>query len=217
MRGRSDSSKSARAQRGMSMVELVVVFGIVAVVATLAIPQLVGMRRNLRASAVPMEIKAQLRFARQTAMGRRRAVTFTYRTDIHELSVIEHDGVGAAVLNDPAYPLTAGHTNLRSIPLAPTGSSGGSPSDHIAYGLPSGATTQPLDDTTTLTAPSNNRVNITFQPDGSVVDAAGATRNVAMMFYHPDHPEATLRAVSVLGASGRVKSWRYTDANTFVE
>ena len=216
MRGRNDG-RDLRGQRGMSMVELVVIFGIIAVVATLAIPQLIGARRNIRAAAIPTEVKAQLRYARQMAMGRRRAVTFKYRTDIHEITLIEHDGVGTAVLNDPAYPLTAGHTVLREIPLDPTGASGGSPSDHLAYGLPPNTTNLPLDDTTTLTAPTGNHINITFQPDGSVVDAAGATKNFALMFYHPDHPEATLRAVSILGASGRVKSWRYTDDDTFVE
>jgi type II secretory pathway pseudopilin PulG len=211
----------------MSMAELAVVCGIMAVMAVIAIPQLVGARRNIRAAAIPTEIKAQLRFARQTAMGRRRAVTFQYRTDTHEISIIQHNfaypvagggttNVGTAVLNDPAYPLTASREVVRVFPLAPANPAGG-PSPHIAYGLPPNTSNLPLDDTTTLSAPVNGRVNITFQPDGSVIDAAGATANFALMFYHPDHPEATLRAVSVLGASGRVKTWRYTDDHTFVE
>lgn len=223
MRGRSDSR---RGQRGMSMVELSVVMGIMAVVMIVAIPQLVGTRRNIRAAAIPIEVKAHLRYARQTAMGRRRAITFQYRTDIHEISIIQHNldyavpggttNAGTPVLNDPAYPFTAGSNVLRTIPLAPAGPSG-SPSDHLTYGLPANTSNLPLDDTTTLSAPVNNRVNITFQPDGSVIDAAGATANFALMFHHPDYPESTLRAVSILGASGRVKAWRYTDVHTFVE
>ncbi len=209
MRGRSDSA----GERGMSIIELVVVVGIMAVVMIVAIPQLSGARRNMRAAAGPVEIKAQLRYARQLAMGRQRAVTFQYKTDVSEIKIIEHADAGADVVSDGAYPLTAGHTVLRTVSLL----TGGAVEGDIAYGLPPGAPGTPLDDTTTLTPAVNNQVNITFQPDGSVIDASGATRNHAMMFHHPDYAQGTARAVSVLGASGRVKVWRYTDEQTFVE
>lgn len=211
-------------QRGMSMVELAVVMGIMAVVAIVAIPQLVGARRNMRASAGPAEVKAQLRYARQQALGQARAITFQYDTAAREINVIQHNRVyalagggttraGASVLTDGGYPLTPGYTLLRTVSLA----AGSVSPDEIEYGLPPGAPTTPLADTTTLTAPVNNQINITFQPDGSVIDASGATANFAMMFYHPDYAEATARAVTVLGATGRVKLWRYTNAQTFVE
>lgn len=209
MRARSSGS----GQRGMSMVELSVVMGIMAIVAIVAIPQIVGARRNMRATAGPAEVKAQLRYARQQALGLARAVTFQYDTVAREINVIQHAGVGAVVLNDPGYPLTAGHTMLRTISLV----TGGVTADEIVYGRPPGAPATPLDDTTTLTAPVNSKINITFQPDGSVLDAAGGPANFAMMFYHPDYAETTARAVTVLGATGRVKVWRYTDARTFVE
>lgn len=224
MRGRSDSSGRAR-ERGMSMVELAVVFGIMAVVMAVAIPQLSGARRNMRAAAAPVEIKAQLRYARQLAMGRQRAVTFQYKTDAHEINVIEHNldypvagggttKAGTAVLNDMNYPLTPGHTLARTVTML----TGGVTADDISYGLPPGAPSTPLDDTTTLTPAVNDQINITFQPDGSVIDSSGATRNCALMFHDPRHPGATARAVTVLGASGRVKLWRYVpDDQTFVE
>ncbi len=207
----------------MSMIELAVVCGIMAVVMVAAIPQLVGARRGMRAAAGPAEIKAQLRYARQMAMGKQRAVTFQYKTDTCELNVIQHNAVyavpggttkaGTPVLNDGSYPLTSGYTLLRTASLLVDGVT----VDDIAYGLPPGAPTTPLDDTTTLTAPVNNQINITFQPDGSVIDPTGSTANFALMLYNPAHAETTARAVSVLGASGRVKVWRYTDAQTFVE
>lgn len=209
MRGRSDNA----GERGMSMIELVVVAAIMATVMVIAIPQLVGARRNIRAAAGPAEVKAQLRYARQMAMGQQRAVTFQYKTDVSEINVIEHADAGPDVLSDGAYPLTAGHTVLRTVSLL----TGGVAEGDIAYGLPPGAPGTPLDDTTTLTPAVNDQINITFQPDGSVLDASGATRNHAMMFYHPDYAQGTARAVSVLGASGRVKVWRYTDEQTFVE
>ena len=200
-------------ERGMSMVELAVVVGIMCLVMVIAIPQLVGARRNMRAAAGPAEVKAQLRYARQQALGLKRAVTVQYDAVARELNVIQHGSAGPAVLASAGYPLTPGYTLLRNIPLA----TGGVAPDEIEYGLPPGAPSTPLADTTTLTAPVNNQVNITFQPDGSVMDATGATANFAMMFYHPDYADSTARAVTVLGATGRVKLWRYTDVQTWVE
>lgn len=205
--------RSGGGQRGMSMVELAVVVAIMSLVMIIAIPQIVGARRNMRASAGPAEVKAQLRYARQQAMGLKRAVTFQYDTVAREINVIQHNGAGAGVFAAGNYPRTPGSTLLRTIPLA----TGGVAPDEIVYGLPPGASAAPLADTTTLTAPANNQINITFQPDGSVIDAAGGTANFAMMFYHPDYAEATARAVSVLGATGRVKLWRFTDVQTWVE
>jgi prepilin-type N-terminal cleavage/methylation domain-containing protein len=215
MRGRSDISVG-RGQRGMSMIELVVVCAIMAVVMVIAIPQLAGARRNTRAAAGPAEVKAQLRYARQMAMARQRAVTFQYLTNDRQINVILHDGAGINVLNAAGYPLTAGNSILRTLSLV----TGGLTADEIAYGLPPSVTNAPLDDTTTFTPAVNNQVNVTFQPDGSVVNAAGGTANFALVFYHPDYPETTTRAVSVLGASGRIKVWRFTeddDGGTFVE
>ena len=207
------ASSSVTGQRGMSMIELAVVVAIMCLVMVIAVPQLVGARRNMRATAGPAEVKAQLRYARQQALGLQRAVTFQYDTAAREINVIQHGSAGTAVLTSGNYPLTPGYSLLRTVPLA----TGGVAPDEIEYGLPPGAPTTPLADTTTLSAPVNNQVNITFQPDGSVIDANGATTNFAMMFYHPDYADATARAVSVLGATGRVKVWRYTDVQTWVE
>lgn len=212
MRGRSDTT-GGRGQRGMSMIELIVVCAIMVVVMVIAIPQLAGARRNTRATAGPAEIKAQLRYARQMAMARQRAVTFQYETNDREINVILHNGSGLPVLNDAAYPLTAGNSILRTVSLV----TGGVTADEIAYGLPPNVTNAPLGDTTTLTPAVNNQINVTFQPDGSVVNTAGGTANFALIFYHPDYAETTTRAVSVLGASGRVKVWRLTENGTFVE
>lgn len=208
--------KTARADgRGFSLMELIVVCAIMAIVSVIAIPQLVGMRRNMRSAAGPIEIKAQLRYARQLAMSKQRAVTFQYRTDTAEIKVIQHAGFGPAVLSDASYPLTAGHKVLRTSSLAAGGTAA---TREVAYGFPANVTAAPFGDTTTLTAPVNNRVNITFQPSGAIVDANGATANFALVLHHPDHPSTTARAVTVLGASGRVKVWRYNeDDQAFVE
>jgi hypothetical protein len=61
-------------------------------------------------------------------------------------------------------------------------------------------------------------VNITFQPDGSVIDANGNPVNRALFIYNTQAPTDTAAAISVLGAAGRVKLWRYkSNVNKYVE
>ena len=79
----------------------------------------------------------------------------------------------------------------------------------ISYGIPAGVPSAPLGDGITMTALVNNQLNITFQPDGSVIDAAGNPVGRAMFIYNNQAPKATASAISIMGASGRIKIWRY--------
>jgi hypothetical protein len=68
------------------------------------------------------------------------------------------------------------------------------------------------------TALVNNRVEIVFQPDGSVLDGGGNPSSAALFLYNTGMPKATAFAISVIGSGGRVKVWRYNrDANLYVE
>lgn len=218
-------TKTGRAgEGGFSLVELMVVSAIILVVGTIALPQLVASRRAMRASMIPKEVRAQLRDARQMAMSQQRAVTVQFDATLRQLKLIRHERdyvvgssttkVGTPVLNDANYPMTAGAVVVRTASLVASGTS----TREIAYGRPPAAPTYALADTTNLTPAVAGKVNLTFQPDGSVMDATGAPANYALMFYNPDYPELTASAVSVLGAAGRVKTWRYSnDTGTYIE
>jgi hypothetical protein len=67
-------------------------------------------------------------------------------------------------------------------------------------------------------AGAGGRLNITFQADGSVIDAVGIPEDSALFIFNNVAAQATASAVSVVGASGRVKVWRYTlNGNKYVE
>jgi hypothetical protein len=73
-----------------------------------------------------------------------------------------------------------------------------------------------------MTALVNNRLNITFQRDGSVIDATGTAsdrnpQDQALFIYNSQAAAATASAISVLGASGRVKIWRYDNVSKYAE
>jgi Tfp pilus assembly protein FimT len=180
----------------------------------IAIPQLAGQRRLLRSAGVGKEIVTQLRYARQQAMTQRQAFTFEYDNVNKQIRVIDHNASGNAVLADGAFPMSAGSAVVVTSPLT----TGGLSSSEISYGIPAGLPNGALSDGVSKTDLTNNFIRITFQPDGSVVDAAGSPIDRAIFIYNTKAPTETAVAISVLGSAGRIKLWKYvTSTNAYAE
>ncbi|HEX8180558.1 MAG TPA: hypothetical protein VF525_13505 [Pyrinomonadaceae bacterium] len=194
------------------MVELLLVVAVMTIVLVMAVPSFFNAQRVARMNGMTREVATQLRLVRQESMGQLRAMTFQYNDTNKQIVVIRHAAAGPAVLTGVNYPNNG--VVVRTVPL--TG--GGLSAAEITYGRPAGVPIAPLGDNTSLTALTGGNLNITFQPDGSVLDAAGAPVDVALYFYNPRTPLNTAAAISVLGSAGRVKLWRYlTSANSYVE
>ncbi len=202
-----------RSCRGVSVIELLIVIVMVSTFCAMSVPHFIDARKANRAIGLINEISAQYRLARQEAMSQLRAVTVQYDHQNKQLVVIRHAGSGTSVLTNANYPNNG--TIVRTVSL--TG--GGFAAGDIMYGRPTGVPAVPLADNSNLTAlPASQRINVTFQPDSSVIDTNGLPVDSALFFYNAQADRKTAIAVSVLGAAGRVKIWRYnTSANTYVE
>jgi Tfp pilus assembly protein FimT len=213
----------------------------VAVVSAIAFPMMISQRRLLRSVGLTREISTQLRQARQLAMSERQAITFQYDDTAKVVRIIDHNNdptsatSGTAVLADPNYPNVASPAVVVStVDLT----QGGLPSSDIQYGiptssdLPNGHPTIPTgalgDGIKMTTLPTSKQINITFQADGSVINPSGVpvggiplsqgTRmDAAIFIFNKQAASATASAISVLGSSGRVRVWRYTNANVYSE
>lgn len=191
---------------GYSMVELIVVIAIVGIATAFAIPQLAASRRLNRSVAVTRELMTQMRYARQLAMSNRQAYTFSFDNVAKTIRIIDSNTVGSALLLDANYPLNSGSSVVATIPL----NTGGLSTNEFRYGIPSGLPTTALGDGVSRTPLTANRFNVTFQPDGSVINSAGNPSSAAMFIYNSAAPNATASAISVLGTTGRIKVWRYS-------
>ena len=189
-------------QKGFSAIELLIVLFVIAIIVVLALPQIMSSRRMFRFSAVQRQVVSVLREARQEAMSQRASITFRY-DDANKQIILYGGRFGTAgTAQNQVYDL----------------SGSGVPMDNIVYGRPSGATTAALGDTTNLTSLTVNKVDITFRTDGSVTDASNNPQNTALFFYDNEAPAESAFAVSVLGAGGRTKIWRYVSSvNMYVE
>ena len=221
---RAERIRDLNGAGGFSLLQLIFVVAIMGIVTAIAIPQMVAQRRLMRSNAVTREIMTQMRLARQLAMSQRQAITFQYDTGTRTINIIDHNNVdtvsnptsGIDVLSAGGYPNTTGSTVLATVSLA----QGGVPSADISWGIPSGMPGAP---TTAdgLTVPNistaSNRLNITFQRDGSVVDATGNPVDQVLFIYNNVIPRASAAAISVRGSSGRIKIWRYNNVDSYVE
>jgi Tfp pilus assembly protein FimT len=204
-----------RSDSGASVLEALAVVAVAAILTAVAVPQMISARRLTRSNALPREIVAQLRFARQQAMSQRQAFTFQYDDSAKKINIIDQQASGPGVLTTTGYPNTAVAVTVLSIPIA---GGGGLPTAEVSFGVPASITATTLGDNTTPTSLTANKINITFQPDGTVVDANGNPINRTLFFYNNVVPDQTACAISVLGAAGRIKIWRYsTSANQYAE
>lgn len=216
------------AETGRTVIEMLVVVIVGAILTAVTVPQVISARRLLRSAQFPREVVTHLRNTRQQAMSQRQAITFQYDDATKQVKIIDHNNnenpnvacnVTWTVLRaDASFPLTACSTTSSTIPL--TGGPG-IPTSELSFGAPAGVsgTATTLDDTSVLTAlPASNKVFITFQPDGTVLDNTGAYANPTLFFYNNKASTETAAAISVLGSAGRVKVWRYdTSASKYVE
>ena len=193
-----------KGQQGVGLPELLIVVLVISIIVVMALPQIIASRRLSRFSEMQSQLVASLRDTRQEAMSQRTPITLRY-DDINKRIVIYGGSFG--VSGDGRNRVLAVATDG----LAPT---------EVIYGRPvnAPAAAAALGDGSIVTPLTAGGVEVQFQPDGSVIDGGKKPQNKALFFYNSKNPGETAFAVSVLGAGGRAKLWRYSPGvNAYVE
>src|ERR1700686_198594 len=149
MKAQVAKAQGWHSNNGRSMIEVLAVVAIASILTAVAVPQVISARRLIRSASLPREIATQLRYARQQAMSQRQAFTFQYDDAAKQITIIDHQASGFALLSASGYPNTAGSTIALTVPV---GGGGGLPASEISFGVPTGLSVTSLDDTSTPTA-----------------------------------------------------------------
>lgn len=214
---RKTESEDRQSCGGFSLVELLIVLVVAATLTAVAVPQFAAQRRLTRSTALTREVMTQLRYARQLAMSqskatptgtlRRVAYTFQYDDATKQVKVIGPIPSGATALADSLYPNNSGSSVVFTVSLT----QGGLSTAEISSGIPTGLAGSPSSvDGVTGTSLAGGKLNITFQPDGSVIDATNTPVDKALFIYNNLAASSTASAITVRGSAGRVKIWRYS-------
>jgi prepilin-type N-terminal cleavage/methylation domain-containing protein len=176
------------AEDGFSLIELIVVTAILLVATGFSIANLIPAIRNNRADAALQTTLAQVRRARQSAIDERRVhvVTFTLPATV-QVQRVELDGTLTEISTIPISSDLGfrAETGIPSPPATPDGL--GTGGDAIDF---------------------NSGNQIRFQADGSVEDGVGVPLVGGVVYLARTGDLSSARAVSVLGATGRIRGWK---------
>jgi Tfp pilus assembly protein FimT len=178
---------SHRTQHGFSLLEVTVVLGVTMIGLAMAIVQTSGLMPNLKANSAMDQVSSQLREARNIAMTQRRQVQLQFVGN-NQITVTVLEPVGTS----PATTVTL-DGGAQFILF------GGMPDTPMAFGNNAA---------TYFGGVSGGPTGMQFMSTGGLVDANGNPISGTVFLGIPGQP-ATARAVTVLGATGRVREYHW--------
>jgi prepilin-type N-terminal cleavage/methylation domain-containing protein len=201
-RGTIQPKSESSGERGFSLIELLVVAVIIIVIAAMALPQFLPTLAASRADAAMREVVDQVRQAREYAVENRRYVQITFSSTnsvpqvvITQLNSKTANAGADAVLSTVTlqYPLTY---CVCSMPDTPD-----------AFGNGGAVYFESLNN-----GPTGGMV---FQSDGELLDGTTYQPINGTVFLGVTGKPSVSRAVTVLGATGRVRAYRSTGSAWF--
>jgi len=178
----------SKTDQGYTLIEFMVVFALILVVAGFAIPGIQSAVQHSRVETAAQTATFEIRRARQLAMDHRRVHTITFTAP--RTVTIERQETGG---NPP--------TQISQIQLSPD----------IAFNRNT-VSTNPDQLVSSLAIDFNGAIFVRFNPDGSAVDASGQICNGLVFISRPGDVNST-RATTLFGSTGRVRGFRHAQKN----
>jgi Tfp pilus assembly protein FimT len=168
---------------GFSLLETLLTVGVLMVMTAISVPAIRNEVFDAKASSAMRQVQGSLRAARDAAMTQRRTMEVIFSGN-GTIQVFRMDGVVRTPLSTMTLVNGMGYQMFTSLPDTPDlfGQGGG-----VSFG---GLTT------------------VYFLADGSVSDAVGIPVSGTLFLGMPNQP-LSARAVTVLGPTGRIQSYRW--------
>lgn len=202
MKSRCHRFRDARhKERGFTIIEMVVVIGIIMIILAMAVIELQPTVQQFRANAAMAQVKGAMRQAREIAISQRRTIVlqFVGNNTIELFQVVEPGNVRAV---NPFLTLPIENT-VSFMTFA------GEPDTPDTYGIP--AVPAGVEFGGVVGGPP---IGMQFQSDGTFTDANGVPIN-GTVFMGITNIKTSSRAVTILGATGRVHAFYGTGLSWF--
>jgi prepilin-type N-terminal cleavage/methylation domain-containing protein len=184
-----------RRESGYSLIEMMLVVGIMGVVTAIAVFEIGNSRPYLIGDGAMRTVIAQMNTARELSITQRRSIQLTFAGNVMTL-IRQNVAVGAA-------PATT--TVLAAVPMeggVQFGLTTGVPDTPEGFGLLGSGAAAYFGTATT---------SVFFTSDGSLISGAGIPVSGTVFLTIPNQPRGT-RAVTVFGATGRIRGYKWNGA-----
>jgi len=188
--------KGNLSQAGFSLIETMLVVGIMGVITSIAVIQVGSTRQALKGDGAMRVVLSQLNQAKQLAITQRRNMRVTF-TGSNSVQIIREEVPGPTLTTLSSVPFEGGLQLTRI-----TSPNIGEPP---APELPSPAPTPP---STAGVAFGNGTTEMKFSPEGVFVDQNGLTLN-GTVFVALAGQVMSARAITVFGSTGRIRAFRW--------
>ena len=201
-KGKKDPDIQSRPNRGMSLVELVVVLTVLGILTAVSVPYLMRYTQKYKTEDQAIKVMDLMREAGQLALERRR--TFRFELDLNNSQrpvgrIIDQDSTQATAFRTKEVPLEP--VNEVRMDLPPLGIIRPNPPNYANAAFTSGVWTA------------------FFRSDGTVVTATGTPISATLFFWPPKREPydasnleprpGEVRALTIFGGSGAVRFWKH--------
>jgi prepilin-type N-terminal cleavage/methylation domain-containing protein len=176
---------------GFSIIEALVTIAIIGIVAGIALVAFGNVLPSVRADGALQLVEAQLRQAREVSVDQRRNVSVTFQGTNEMVTVRTNSDGSTTTLADYFLPYGMAFAVVTGVPDLPAPDNYGN--------------AQAISFSTCASLPCS----IFFFSDGSIGDPNGIALS-GTVFISTGGKPATARAMAILGATGRIKGYRYS-------
>lgn len=185
--GKDSACARWHASAGFSLVEIILVLMMAGILAGIGLIGSGAILPGIQANRSMHEVVAQLRNGREQAIAQRRTIQVAVQNG-NQIRLLRQN-----------IPASNGVTVLNTLTLG----------RDCAFRLYSGVPDSPDSFGNMAATDFGAAATVSFLPDGTLVDEAGNPVSGSLFFGIANRPE-TARAVTILGATGRVRSYRWT-------
>jgi len=181
----SEEVDRSRHSAGFSLIEAIIGLVLLTLIARFAIVNIEGIIPGMRTNEASAQTVAQLRRGRQLAIAQRRNIEVRF-VDPNQIQLVRHEVPnGTTVISTVTLDNSVTFRQFDGIPDTPDSFGNGSALDFGDAG------------------------ELVFLTDGTLVDDQSQPLSGSIFLGLANHPE-TARAVTILGATGRIRAYRWT-------